>query len=216
MRQLTPDGWRNLLYLFVADEETMRPVMMKPFEQGGYVCASDAHVLIRVAKKYITDDYSTPAKAPDVSRIIPAQPPTSKICANELRKAFTILGMDYDTTTIDCIECDNDCEVEWKYTDRDGDEHTKYAECLCCNGTGRVPNGADKYCEIGSNLVRAYFMLLLYRAMMELKVEEVKVSAGCNRPLKFNIGDGIDIVVMPCILDKYSSKKRAPINMTKL
>lgn len=216
MRQLTPDGWRNLLYLFVADEETMRPVMMKPFEQGGYVCASDAHVLIRVAKKYITDDYSTPAKAPDVSRIIPAQPPTSKICANELRKAFTILGMDYDTTTIDCIECDNDCEVEWKYTDRDGDEHTKYAECPCCNGTGRVPNGADKYCEIVSNLVRAYFMLLLYRAMMELKVEEVKVSAGCNRPLKFNIGDGIDIVVMPCILDKYSSKKRAPINMTKL
>lgn len=51
MRQLTPDGWRNLLYLFVADEETMRPVMMKPFEQGGYVCASDTHVLIRVAKK---------------------------------------------------------------------------------------------------------------------------------------------------------------------
>lgn len=133
-----------------------------------------------------------------------------------MRKAFTILGMDYDTTTIDCIECDNDCEVEWKYTDRDGDEHTKYAECPCCNGTGRVPNGADKYCEIVSNLVRAYFMLLLYRAMMELKVEEVKVSAGCNRPLKFNIGDGIDIVVMPCILDKYSSKKRAPINMTKL
>ncbi len=216
MRQLTPDGWRNLLYLFVADEECMRPVMMKPFEQGGYVCASDTHVLIRVAKKYITDDYSTPAKAPDVSRIIPAQPPTSKICASELRKAFTILGMDYDTTTIDCIECDNDCEVEWKYTDRDGDEHTKYAECPCCNGTGRVPNGADKYCEIGSNLVCAYFMLLLYRAMMELKVEEVKVSAGCNRPLKFNIGDGIDIVVMPCILDKYSSKKRAPINMTKL
>ena len=216
MRQLTPDGWRNLLYLFVADEECMRPVMMKPFEQGGYVCASDTHVLIRVAKKYITDDYSTPAKAPDVSRIIPAQPPTSKICASELRKAFTILGMDYDTTTIDCIECDNDCEVEWKYTDRDGDEHMKYAECPCCNGTGRVPNGADKYCEIVSNLVRAYFMLLLYRAMMELKVEEVKVSAGCNRPLKFNIGDGIDIVVMPCILDKYSSKKRAPINMTKL
>ena len=92
----------------------------------------------------------------------------------------------------------------------------KYAECPCCNGTGRVPNGADKYCEIGRNLVCAYFMLLLYRAMMELEVDEVTVSARSMRPLMFNLGDGVDIVVMPCILDKYSSKLKAPIKMTKL
>lgn len=216
MRQLTPDGWRNLLYLFVADEETMRPVMMKPFEQGGYVCASDTHILIRVAKKYITDDYSTIAKTPDVSRIIPALAPTLKIDRDGLKKAFRALGIDYDTTTIDCTECDNDCEVEWKYTDRDGDEHMKYDECPCCNGTGRVPNGADKYCEIESNFVCAYFMLLLYRAMTELEVDEVKVSVGCNKPIKFNIGEGIDIVVMPFPLDKFNSKLRASIKGYKL
>lgn len=216
MRQLTSAGWRDLLNLFVAGEEEMRPVMMKPFERGGYVCASDTHILIRVSKKYITDDYTTMAKTPDVSRIIPANPPTFKISVSQLRKAFTILGMDYDKTTIDCIECDNDCEVEWKYTDRDGDEHSKWAECPCCNGTGRVPNGADKYCEIGSNLVCAYFVLLLYRTMMELEVDEVKVTTGSKSPLMFNIGDGIDIVVMPRILDKYSSKLRVPVKMTKL
>ncbi len=216
MRQLTPNGWRNLLTLFVADEEEMRPALMKPFEQCGYVCASDTHILIRVAKKYITDDYSTTAKTPDVSRLFSANTPTFKISISELGKAFTILGMDYDTTTIDCIECDNDCEVEWKFTDRDGDEHSKWAECPCCNGTGRVPNGADKYCKIGSNLVCAYFVLLLYRTMMELEVDEVKVTTGSKSTLMFNIGDGIDIVVMPCILDKYSSKLRAPIKMTKL
>ena len=216
MRQLSPDGWRNLLNLFVAGEDEKRPVMMKPFEQGEYVCASDTHILIRVAKKYITDDYSTTAKTPDVSRIFSSAPPTLKISVRELRKAFTILGMDYDTTTIDCIECDSDCEVEWKYTDRDGDEHSKWAECPCCNGTGRVPNGADKYCEIDSNLVCAYFMLLLYRAMMELEVDEVKVTTGCNRPIMFNIGDGIDVVVMPCILNKYNSKLRTPIKTSQL
>lgn len=216
MRQLTPDGWRNLLYLFVAGEEEMRPVFMKPFGRDGYVCASDTHILIRVAKKYITDDYTTTAKTPDVRLIFPAQPPTFKINLRELRKAFTILGMDYDTTTIDCIECDSDCEVEWRYTDRDGDEHTKYAECPCCNGTGQAPNGADRYCEIGSNLVCAHFMLLLYRTMMELEIDEVKVSVGTLSPTMFYLADGIDIVVMPCILNKYSSKLRAPINMTKL
>lgn len=216
MRQLTPDGWRNLLYLFVADEETMRPVMMKPFEQSGYVCASDTHILIRVAKKYITDDYSTTAKTPDVSPIIPVQPPTFKISAEELRKVFANLCMNCNTTTLDCIECDSDCEVEWKYTDRDGDQHSMWAKCPCCNGTGRVPNGVDKYCEIGNNLVCAYFMLLLYRAMMELEVDEVTVSASSMRPLMFNLGDGIDIIVMPCILDKYSSKLRTPVKMTKL
>lgn len=216
MRQLTSAGWRDLLNLFVAGAEEMRPVMMKPFERGGYVCASDTHILIRVSKKYITDDYTTMAKTPDVSRIIPANPPTFKISVSQLRKAFTILGIDYDTTTIDCIECDNNCEVEWKYIDRDGDEHSKWAECPCCDGTGRVPNGADKYCELDSNLVCAYFMLLLYRAMMELEVDEVKVTMGCISPIKFNLGDGIDIVVMPCILDKYSSKLRVPVKMTKL
>lgn len=180
------------------------------------MCASDTHILIRVAKKYITDDYSTTAKAPDVSRTIPANTPTFKISVRELRKAFVILGMDYDTTTIECIECDNDCEVEWKYTDRDGDEHSMWAKCPCCNGTGHVPNGVDKYCEIGNNFVCAYFMLLLYRAMMELEVDEVTVSASSMSPLMFNLGYGIDIIVMPCILDKYSSKLKAPVKMNKL
>ena len=59
MKELTPNEWHKLLNRYVADAEAMRPVMMKPFEQDGYVCASDTHILIRVAKRYITNDYST-------------------------------------------------------------------------------------------------------------------------------------------------------------
>ena len=44
MKELTPNEWHKLLNRYVADAEAMRPVMMKPFEQDGYVCASDTHI----------------------------------------------------------------------------------------------------------------------------------------------------------------------------
>ena len=216
MKQISNSEWHRLLNMYVADEESMRPGLMKPFEQDGYVCSTDTHTLIRVDKKYITDDYTTQLQVPTVSKVIPKPNPTFAITDDGLRKAFSILGINYDTTTVDCPECDDECEVEWEYTDRDGDKHTMWGECPCCNGTGKVPNGADKYCGIGDNTICSYFMLLLYHVMLSLGVKKVKGTFGNRGQILFQIGDGIDVVVMSYILDKNSSKPRVPIKATKV
>lgn len=144
MKELTQAEWRRLLTLFVADTEDMRPVLMKPFEQNGYVCATNSHALIRVAKKFISEDFSTDKLTPDVAGVMPEHNPISAITIDTLRGEFVRQQIDYDLTTADCPDCDDEGEVKWEYTDTDGDKHKMWAECPCCGGTGIIPNGINK------------------------------------------------------------------------
>lgn len=216
MNELNPAQWRKLLRYFVADEETMRPVMRTPFEQNGYVCASDTRVLIRVAKKYITDDYTTDKKTPDVADVIPPSKPLFAIGIENLRAAFVQRGINYDDLKIPCYHCDDESEVEWEFTDSDGDKHTMWAECPCCGGSGSIPNGTNHYLEIGECTISAYFMLLLYRTMVELGIDKVNVSKGNRQQFLFEIADGIDVLVMPCILANKRVKGITKIKTTKV
>ncbi len=216
MKKLTPDKWRSLLNYFVADADSLRPVLMKPFEQDGYVCATDTHVLLRVAKKYITDDYSTEQKTPNVANVVPEQNPIFAISANNLRDAFVRCGIDYNVMNVDCPYCDDQYEVEWEFTDSDGDKHTKWDTCPCCDGSGSIPNGSGHYLEVGECAIHAHFMLLLYRTMVELGIDKVKVSKGDRQQFLFGIAEGIDIVIMPAILKNRRSKGVTKLKTTRL
>ena len=144
MKELTQAEWHRLLTLFVADAEDMRPALMKPFEQDGYVCATNAYIILRVAKRFISEDFSTDKHLPDVASVTPEHNPISAITIDTLRGEFVRQKIDYDTTTADCPDCDDEGEVEWEYTDTDGDKHKMWAECPCCGGTGIIPNGINK------------------------------------------------------------------------
>lgn len=216
MKELNRNEWHKLLNRFVADAEAMRPVMMKPFEQDGYVCASDTHILIRVAKKYITEDYSTDKQTPDVARIMLEYNPQFAITAHNLRSVFVQRGIDYDELKVNCPHCDEECEVEWTFEDKDGDTHTMWAECPCCNGTGYVPNGKNHYIEIKEKTVRAYYMLILYQTMMELNIDRAEVSISDKQQIMFTLDDGVDVIIMPCNLDNKRSKGVSRIKTSKL
>lgn len=198
MKELTPAEWNGLLTLFVAGPEEMRPVLMKPFEQDGYVCATNSYAILRVAKRFITDDYSTDKKLPNVAAVMPEHNPVSAITIDTLRGEFVRQQIDYDRTTVDCHHCDEDCEVVWEYTDRDGDKHEMYAECPCCGGTGNLPNGIGKKCEVIGSTVNAHYMLLLYHVMLALGVDKAEITRGKRDQILFHVVDGVDVVVMPC------------------
>lgn len=216
MKELTPNEWHKLLNRYVADAESMRPVMMKPFEQDGYVCASDTHILICVAKRYITNDYSTDKTTPNVSRVVPEHNPQFAITIDNLRSAFVQRGINYDELTVDCPYCDEECEVEWKFEDNDGDTHTMWAECPCCNGTGFIPNGISHYIEIKERTVNAHFMLILYQTMIELGIDRAEVTIGDMQQILFTIADGIDIIIMPSILNNKRNKGISRVKISKL
>lgn len=216
MKELTPNKWRNLLHEFVADAEEMRPVMMKPFEQDGYVCATDAHILIRVAKRFISDDYTTDKSTPNVTGVIPDYNPQYTVTVNNLRGAFVQRGIDYDNLAVECPYCDDDCEVEWTFEDHDGDTHTMWAECPCCAGTGYVANGINHYFEIKERTVNAHFMLILYQTMIELGIDRAEVTIIDMQQILFTIADGIDIIIMPYILNNKRNKGISRVKISKL
>ena len=198
MQQLNSVEWRRLLRLFVAGAEEMRPLLKSPFEQNGYVCATNTHALIRVSKRFITDDYSTDKRLPDVASVMPEHNPISAITIDTLRGEFVRQNIDYDTTTTDCPECDEECEVEWEYTDSDGDKYKMWAECPCCGGTGVIPNGINKKCQVIGATISVHYMLLIYHVMVALGIGKVEITRGKREQLLFHIAEGVDVVVMPC------------------
>ena len=216
MRQLNSAEWRRILRLFVAGAEEMRPVMMNPFEQDGWVCATDSHVLLRVDKKYISDDYSTDKKTPHVAGVMPQNDPQLSITIAGLIQAFVKLNIDYHETKVECPYCNEECEVEWEYVDHDGDKHTMWAECPCCSGLGYIRNGINCFCEFNGTFLNAHYLILLYHVMKDLSIDKTDVTISDMRQLRFNITQGVDIIIMPCNLDKKRSRSVASIKPTKL
>lgn len=196
MKQISQNEWRRLLYLFTADNG-FRPVLFNPFEEGDYVCATDANVLIRVAKKYIYGDFKTDKRTPDVSRVMPELNPKYIITDANLQDAFVRLGIDYNLMLIDCAECNSEGEVRWHYIDHDGDEHFMYAECPCCQGTKVVQNGSGKMCKIDSECFDARYILLLYHVISTLGIRHVDVTVDPRRQFLFHVAEGVDVVIMP-------------------
>lgn len=196
MKQITPQEWRKLLTLFVANNDEIRPVFMKPFEQRGYVCATNGQILIRVAKGYIKEDFESTMKAPDVAAVIPTRNPQFAITLSALKGKFVRQHIDYDLTTVPCPHCDDECEVEWAFTDKDGDRHTMWAKCPCCHGSGREPNAIGKTCKVAGMTVNAHYMLLVYRVMSSLEIGAVDVTVGSRRQLLFHVADGVDVMTM--------------------
>lgn len=201
MKQISQNEWQRLLYMFISDDE-MRPVFCKPFEDGDYVCATDTNVLIRVAKKYIDGDFKTDKKTPDVSRVMPEHSPKYIITDANLKDAFARLGIDYNLMSIDCQECDNEGEVQWHYTDRDGDEHFMSGECPCCHGTEVVRNGSGKMCEIDNECFDARYVLLIYHVISTIGIRHVDVSVDPRRQFLFHVADGVDVVIMPLAIER--------------
>lgn len=197
MKELTQAEWHRLLTLFVADAEDMRIALMKPFEQDGYVCATNANIILRVDKKFISEDFSTGKQLPDVASVMPEHNPISAITMDTLKGEFVRQQIDYDTTTVDCPYCDDECEVEWEYTDHDGDTHKMWAECPCCGGTGILPNGINKKCQVIGATINAHYMLLIYHVMLALGIDKAELTRGEREQILFHIAEGIDVVVMP-------------------
>lgn len=214
MKSLTPKQWHSLLDLFVADADSFRPAFMKPFEQDGFVCATDGHNLIRVSKKFISDEFPTTSRALNVARVIPAYKPSLTVSAYGLRHAFVAVGVDYDCMLACCPECDGDRQVEWEYTDNDGGRHTMSAYCPVCGGSGQALNGFNKFCKIADKILSVYSLILLYRVMDVLCIGEAQITFGKRGPLLFTIADGVDILIAPCPPD-FASKAKNTVKTTR-
>lgn len=215
MKGLTAGQWRSILYKFTADED-FRPAIQKPFRQGGYICATDAHIVLRVNRKLIPpsdDDYTPKGRVPDVSKVMPELNPTFTITIKAIRESLVALGLNYDILSKNCPECDGSGDVDWYYTDRKGDTHTLTEACPCCNGFGEVANGDDCYCSIDDKATHAYFMILTHCVMVNLGIETLKCTWS-KSSLRLNLADGVDILVATVPIPE--SRESFPIKIKEI
>lgn len=215
MKNLSADQWRSLLYKFTSDED-FRPGLQKPFEQDGYICATETHVILRVDKNLIpksNDDYTPKYRVPTVANVMPTPDPTFTISLKEIQSCLVALGLNYDRLTKNCPECGGSGDVDWYYTDRDGDTHTKIDDCPYCGGSGDIHNGNDRYCTIGDKDTLAYHLILTHYALVNLGVDTLKCTWG-NNSLLLNLADGVDILVATVPIPQ--SKKTFPIKIEEL
>ncbi len=185
------------LHLFCADEE-VGPALSKPFEQGDCICATDIHALFRVPKTMTSDTYDKATK-PEVSRIIPKSDPQFTLAFEDLFKAFEVCGIDPETAYIECDECNNNNEVEWQYTDLNGNVWERSFECPVCRGTGRVRNGQGQTLQLGKEIFAAEYLLLLLFAMTATGTDTATVTLGNCHIHLFDLKNGTQVMLMPCL-----------------
>lgn len=201
MNKLTSKEWRSLLYEFTADHDGFRSALTKPFDQNGYVCATDGHAILRVSKKFVIEEYPAAGKVPNVAAIIPDSEPQFAVGCRAIRGGLLARGIDFDCLSVERPECHGRGNVSWKYDDKKGIEHETSANCPVCNGIGEVENGLYTFFTIGLCIFLGPYILRLYRVMDQLGLDAVRVSAA-GHTWRFNLADGIDVILASCIPEK--------------
>lgn len=168
------EGLKRLLSIFTSKDE-YRVVLSKPFVQGDYIVATNAYVLIRIPKDYISDHGYEHKSQPEVHAKFHRQGYQSVLSAKSLRQALMAGGIDPDSLLDNCPNCDEEGDVEWTYTDNNGCTHERMDTCPICDGTGVIDNGLGNYIQIGKGWVHVPNIVKILRAMSLFEVETAQV-----------------------------------------
>ena len=125
-----------------------------------------------------------------------------------LKKTLASFGMEEERVIIEkgaeCEECNGSGEVEWEYTDQDGEIHFHNGDCPVCHGDGMVedvckstgfmiPTG-NSFVRIGKSFFRGIVAQKLLWAMEYFNVDKAGFSEG-EKTICFTLENGVQIVV---------------------
>ena len=125
-----------------------------------------------------------------------------------LKKVLESFGMEEERVIIEaggeCEECKGSGEVEWEYTDQDGEIHFHYGDCPVCHGDGMVedvckstgfmiPTG-NSFVRIGKSFFRGFVAQKLLWAMEYFNVDKAGFSED-EKTICFTLKNEVQIVV---------------------
>lgn len=201
----------EILYTFCADREQKNEVFYTPFEQNGYIYATDGNILIKISKSITTNKYQYRDKPNCQSVFVPCkQKMVIKISElrNKISKADLIDEVIQIGKDVECKECDGYGEVEWEYK-----THTKYFDCPVCDGSGYKEQKQEK--QTGNKIHDPYFKVNIIDRHFQLRYIDKVINIAefigdGNITLKYNankiseqiifiINENIDILLMPTL-----------------
>lgn len=129
-----------LLNLFTENSE-LRPNLMFPNLENGFVYATDCYVAIAIPENELTFKYKTADKYPNVNGLITSfeNNPLDSITVKteDIAKELTKARIETDKYLVECKECSGEGMVDFEYCASDGETHTEYDECPICDGNGK-------------------------------------------------------------------------------
>lgn len=190
--------------LFVCPTE-LRQVMQKTFEKDGYVYATDASTLIRIAKKDCDFILENEHKPLDLEKLFPEE--NINVVLNIDKSIFepymTEDEVKYVGEDIDCFTCDGKGSVEWIF-----EYWEKEFDCPKCDGNGlseekqKVKTGNKTFGRFLVKLNDSYFSienfykLIKVRDLIGGEITLVHQSDNYKASI-FRIGIS-EVILMPC------------------
>lgn len=214
---------RELLSLFSAEDNELRPWMNEPFLVDGCVCATDSHIYIRIKADALNGEYSQRGRGlvnwPDgnCSYIVTAKAIDNVLCRLPRVPEFKTTG-----ENIPCSECNGAGEVEWEYDSLYDDPYFEYFPCPICHGskyesiaqkepTGSTIPDPDELIGIASTLLQSRYIHTLRKAMEIIGISSVHLTHSDEEICAFKLDDNIDIL----IAGYFSSKANYRIRISK-
>ena len=125
-----------------------------------------------------------------------------------LKKTLESFGMEEEQVIIEkggeCEECGGSGEVEWEYTDLDGESHFHDDDCPVCNGdgttegvfknTGFMIPTYNSFVRIGKSFFRGFVAQKLLWTMEYFNVDKAGFSED-DKTICFTLKNGVQIVV---------------------
>ena len=214
---------KEALQAFCASNDDFRPVLNHPYvnEERNEVWASDAHMLLMVDLKLVRRKY----KPSDFGKslTIPEKNSDTIVTLKDIEAAFKRFKLipemvDEEGDECECPACGGDGEVEWEFTDDDGNTYYMDAECPVCEGSGeavehhKVPTGKmlspkDAMFVIDDVRFPAYYMMKAVEGLHLLGCKELRhVVTSKDSANLFDVQDGIRLLFMPCVGDGVTRK----------
>lgn len=201
---------RYLLNLYVHPESEYRQNIQEPFRQDGRICATDGHVLIRIAEGLCEEKYSdmpNGLKPVNTSKVIPQKNTCETVTAEMLSKALEKAPEEKERN---CPECNGSGKVDYEYRDRHYDRHTMEGECPECEGTGEVGDYTPiKYqftlhgYPLSYNHLKTLLRTMAYLKTDSLRLRHIQKGEGDSQQLLFDVeGKDIEILAMPQLRDE--------------
>lgn len=212
---------KKALQMFCSKDTVLHQKLARPFINelyDGKVIATDCYLLLIVDPKLLRCKYETDQQQiPRMSckRIcVPIDFKAVDEAYEQLEKIPEEVSEDGEPK--ECPECAGSGTVDWEYIDSHGSTHYKDATCPICDGTGEredyvpVKTGRMILPEysaflMGQTYFNANFVMRAVEALRLMGFESMTwVGDSVNGMNRFNVCDGVDLVIMPVLANNLS------------
>ena len=216
---------QELLELF-CDPYSELTFKQKPYyeTQCKKVFATDGVILIMMNPSMLSESYEE-IKKPVIYKVFRGSM-EEYFTFEALKKVLASFAMEEEQVVTEegreCKECEGSGEVEWEYTDQDGEIHFRDSDCPVCHGdgmfedvfksTGFMIPTEDSIVRIGKLFFRGIVVQKLLWAMEYFNVDKAAFAKGKNS-ISVTLNNGVGIAI--AALEPYIFQNVVTLETTK-